>query len=83
MDEERALVSEIAPVAMPAIVSDYTRTHFEGNKVVYTRHTHEGSPDGGTHGTKHKIQELGYVTYSRNGLEKPTPLPGTIVSMDV
>ena len=42
-----------------------------------------GSPDGGTHGTKHKIQELGYVTYSRNGLEKPTPLPGTIVSMDV
>jgi hypothetical protein len=74
-------MTEIAPVSVPVVVSDYTRTHIEGNRVVYVRHTHEGTAEAGTTGGRHMVQEMGYVTYSRNGLQAEKPLPGTIANI--
>ena len=74
-------MAETTPLSVPVVVSAYTRTHFDADRVVYTKHIHEGSTEAGATGAKHMIQELGYVTYSRDGLQAPKTLPGMVVSI--
>lgn len=76
-------MTSITPVSVPVIVSDYTRTHLEGDKVVYTRHVHEGSTVAGATGAKHKVLELGSVTYSRPNVYNLKETVGTIFDMKV
>ncbi|MEK9700211.1 MAG: hypothetical protein VW270_30800 [Candidatus Poseidoniales archaeon] len=74
-------MAETTPLSVPVVVSAYTRTHFDGDRVVYTKHIHEGSTEAGSTNAKHIVQELGYVTYSRDGLQAPKTLPGMMVSI--
>ena len=38
-------MAETTPLSVPVVVSAYTRTHFDADRVVYTKHIHEGSTE--------------------------------------